>query len=115
VPLVGIIQTAELGTQLLVQQNVVITYGRNVTKVTKVPVPLDYPHYAFGMYDRVNNSEKYCGMAYSKENLNEGQKKSTCLILLSHITHSVVWHTQSQWQLAFAGDVSPSGVILLPQ
>jgi hypothetical protein len=38
-----------------------------------------------------------------------------CLILLSHIIHPVVWHTQSQWQPAFAGGVSPSGVILLPQ
>ena len=77
VPAVGQIQTAELGANLLMQQDVEVVRGRKLPQVTRGsmgPCPADFS----GMYVRANHGEHYCGTVVMRDPLNNGKQSFIC-------------------------------------
>lgn len=64
IPMVGEIRTMELGTQLVLQQDVLITPVRIVSQPTKY-VGVSGTYNISGSFGRVNNGEQYCGSGVS--------------------------------------------------
>jgi hypothetical protein len=77
IPQIGIVQTAELGSNMLLQQDIEVIRGRKVSPIARGyqgPFPVDF----FGMYVRVNNGEHYCGTIVNRDPLNYGKKQYLC-------------------------------------
>lgn len=76
-PAIGEVQTAELGSKLLVQQDIEIVRGRKIAQIARGSMGL-FPADFSGMYVRANNGEHYCGTVVFRDLLNNGKQNFVC-------------------------------------
>lgn len=76
-PAIGEVKTAELGSKLLVQQDIEIMRGRKIAPVARGSMGL-FPADFSGMYVRANNGEHYCGTVVFRDPLNNGKQNFIC-------------------------------------